>query len=229
MNRIARWRIWLGSWIMGNPRVLRAVFVPPGTPRWKRYLYRFRRPSSPEMPARPFVRQPWMSPPEDELGVPVPVQQFLTAGDEAVVVLSSCVAYTTGFQLGVGIRRKFEPPPLRNPRLHREMPEMSLEVGVRFADGRETSRARDAEQRRAFFEAFSAGSEPPPPPGPMIGSSGGGGGGRRWDWTYWIWPLPPDGPMTVMARWPAGKVPDGEVHVDGSAIRIAGERSEKLW
>jgi hypothetical protein len=229
MNRIARWRIWLGNWIMGNPRVLRAVLVPAGTPRWKRYLYRFRRPSTPAMPTRPFVRQPWMSPPEDELGVAVPVQQVLTAGDEAVVVLSSCLAYTSGFQLGIGIRKKHEPPPLSNPRLHHEMPEMSLEVGVRFADGRETSRARDAEQRKVFFEAFAAGSDPPLPPGPMIGGGGGGGGGRRWEWTYWIWPLPPDGPMTVVARWPAGRVPDGEVQVDGSAIRRAGERSERLW
>ena len=170
-----------------------------------------------------------MSPPEDELGVAVPVQQVLTAGDEAVVVLSSCVAYTSGFQLGIGIRKKHEPPPLSNPRLHHEMPEMSLDVGVRFADGRETSPTRDAEQRKAFFEAFAAGSDPPLPPGPMIGSGGGGGGGRRWDWTYWIWPLPPDGPMTLVARWPAGRGPDGEVQVDGSAIRRAGERSEKLW
>jgi hypothetical protein len=229
MNRIARWRIWLGNWIMGNPRVLRAVLVPAGTPRWKRYLYRFRRPPTPAMPTRPFVRQPWMSPPEDELGVALPVQKVLTTGDEAVVVLSSCVAYTSGFQLGISIRKKYEAPPLSNPRLHREMPEMSLEVGVRFADGRETSPARDAEQRKAFSEAFAAGSDPPLPPGPMIGSGGGGGGGRRWDWTYWIWPLPPDGPLTVVARWPAGRVPDGEVQVEGSAIRRAGERSEKLW
>jgi len=229
MNTIARWRLWLGNLIMGNPRAVRAVFVPPGTPRWKRYLYRFGRASTPAMPNRPFVRQPWMSPPEDELGVAVPVQQVLTAGEEAVVVLHSCVAYTTGFQLGVGIRRKNEPPPLTNPRMHREMPEMSLEVGVRFADGRETSRDHEAAQRRAFFDAVAAGSDPPLPPGPMIGSGGGGGGGRRWDWTYWIWPLPPDGPMTVIARWPAGRVPDGEVRVDGSAIRRAGARSEKLW
>ena len=229
MNRIARWRILLGGWILGNPRSVRAVFVPPGTPRWKRYLYRFRRPYPSAMPARPFVRQPWMSPPEDELGVAVPVQQVLTAGEEAVVVLSSCVAYTSGFQLGLAIRKKHEPPPLADPRLHREMPEMSLEVGVRFADGRETSPARDAEQRKAFFEAVAAGSDPPLPPGPMIGSGGGGGGGRTWNWTYWIWPLPPDGPMTVVARWPAGRVPDGEVQVDGSVIRRAGERSEKLW
>jgi hypothetical protein len=35
--------------------------------------------------------------------------------------------------------------------------------------------------------------------------------------------------MTVVARWPAGRVPDGEVQVDGSAIRLAGLRSEMLW
>jgi hypothetical protein len=229
MNRVARWRMWLANWIMGNPRVVRAVFMPSGTPLWKRYLYRFARPSAPAMPGRPFARQPWMSPPEDELGVTVPLQQVLTTGDEAVVILRSCVAYTNGFQLAVGIRRKHEPPPLSNPRLHREMPKMSLEVGVRFADGRETSPARDAEQRKAFFESVAAGSDSRLLPGPVIGSAGGGGGGRLWDWTYWIWPLPPDGPMTVVARWPAGRVPDGEVQVDGSAIRLAGMRSEKLW
>ena len=35
------------------------------------------------------------------------------------------------------------------------------------------------------------------------------------DMSYWIYPLPPDGPMTTTCKWPAGGVPDAVVEVDG--------------
>jgi hypothetical protein len=46
---------------------------------------------------------------------------------------------------------------------------------------------------------------------------------------YWVWPLPPDGPVTITCNWPAGGIPGGVVEVDGSAIRRAGRSSENLW
>ena len=227
MNRVAGWRLWLGSWILGRrPRSARAVFTPAGTPWWKRQWYRFRPPPPP--PYSPATQESmqrwlrWVHPPEDEVGVGVPgVQLVLASTETSAVVLTYCVAYSNGFQLGVGIRHKTEPerPRFANPmsRPH-EPPEMSLVVGVRFADGRESR-----------WRAISFGEEPPDPTGPFISPTSGGGGGRRWDQHYWVVPLPPDGPVTITCHWPEGGVPDGLGDLDGSAIRRAGESSRRLW
>jgi hypothetical protein len=233
MNRVARWRCWLASILMGQrPGTVRAVFVPAGTAGWKRWWYRIRPPSGPPSPPvrMPPIRR-FMDTPDNELGVAVPMQHLLTAGDDAVVVLTSCVAYTTGFSLGAGIRRKHDPEPVPLPSMRREPDEMKLDVGVRFSDGRESTSTGYTmhQQIRSYMDDFAAGQDPPEPAGPVIGMHGGGGGGRRWDLNFWVWPLPPDGPLTITCHWPGGGVPDGSVEIDGSAIRRAGQRSQKLW
>src|SRR6266851_3062934 len=229
MKRIPGWRRWLASVLIGRrPSYVTLRAFSADTPRWKRWWYRLRPPPAP--PYRPFARQPWMSSPDDELGVAVPMQHKLATGAEAVVVITDCVAFTTGFTLRVGIRKKHEPEPMRFPTAQ-PSDEMSLEVGVRFSDGRETARAGTGpnDAVSSWYRAWSEGKDPPAPPGPIIGMGGGGGGGKRWDMHYWVWPLPPDGPMTITCRWPVGGISGGTVEVDGSAIRRAGLTSEKLW
>lgn len=237
MERIPRWRWWLASLLTGRRSWnAYAYLYPAGTPWWKRWWYRFKPPPGP--PVRPFQRQEWMSPPEDELGVPVPMRHKVASSPEAVVVLTDCVAFTTGFYLGVGIRKRHEPKPVRfvgvrglPPPRPSQPDEMSIEVGVRFSDGRETSRSRrgPADEVSSWYRAWSEGLDPPAPAGPIVSMGSGGGGGRQWDMRYWVWPLPSDGPMTVTCQWPTGSVPGGAVEVDGSAIKRAGLSSEKLW
>ncbi len=234
MNTIPRWRVWLANALMGRRSWMRLVSYAPNTPRWKRWWYRFKPPPAP--PMRPVQRQPWMSAPDDELGVAVPMQHKVAVGADAVIVLTECVAYTTGFLLGVGIRKRREPEPIQLPARRGFAPpgpsdEMSIEVGIRFSDGRETAKSGPgpSDAVSSWWREWSEGKDPPPPAGPIVGMGGGGGGGRRWEMDYWVWPLPPDGPMTVTCDWPAGGVPKGEVSLDGAAIRRAGLNSEKLW
>jgi hypothetical protein len=220
---------------MGRRSWVRLVSYPPDMPRWKRWWYRFKPPPAP--PFRPVPRQPWMGPPDDELGVAVPMRHTVTSDAQAVVVLTDCVAFTTGFNLGVGIRKKHEPEPMRFPAVRGFSPpraepdEMTIEVSIQFSDGRETARSGHglSDEVSAWYRAWAEGQDPPVPASPLIGMGGGGGGGKHWDMRYWVWPLPPDGPMSISCRWPAGGVPDGAVEVDGSAIRRAGLSSEKLW
>ncbi len=67
------------------------------------------------------------------------------------------------------------------------------------------------------------------PDKPVVRRRGGGGGDGSWEWDYWLWPLPPDGPLTFVAYWPAHNVPESRATVDGAALRSAAASAEVLW
>lgn len=226
MRRVARWRVWLASLVAGGPRW--TGYAPPrriavfsaSTPWWRRQWYRLRPPAASPIvaPSPEQIQQylKWVHPPPDEAGAGVTgVQRVLVESESTAIVVTYCVAYSNGFQLGVGIRYRSEP---KQPRGPHDFPERSLVVGVRFADGRESR-----------WGSIRFGEEPLDPAGPFIGPTSGGGGGMRWDQNYWVVPLPPDGPLTITSHWPEGGVPDGSTELDGAAIRLAGESSQRLW
>jgi hypothetical protein len=67
------------------------------------------------------------------------------------------------------------------------------------------------------------------PTGPLMFGRGGGGGGAKWEQRYWVWPLPPAGPMAFVCEWPARAIPLTEHEVDGTRIREAASSAEVLW
>lgn len=67
------------------------------------------------------------------------------------------------------------------------------------------------------------------PVGPVVIGRGGGGGGDSWEMSYWLWPLPPDGPLTFVAAWPALEIEESAATVDGGAIRRAATEAEVVW
>lgn len=67
------------------------------------------------------------------------------------------------------------------------------------------------------------------PTGPLLVESGGGGGGRRYDFSYWIWPLPPPGPVTFVCQWPAYGIEESRAQIDARRLLDAAERSVELW
>ena len=58
---------------------------------------------------------------------------------------------------------------------------------------------------------------------------GGGGGDLSVDQAYWVAPLPPEGPVAVLLRWPAFGMAESRTVLDGAAIRAAGSSSRILW
>jgi len=177
---------------------------------------------------------PYAGPPDDELGVAVSVRQLMASSDDIAVGVTGCVAYSNGFQLSLAIRRRpgTEPPVQHRPGAYPPEPfEMRARVAIRFADGREgaTSGHVPSDEMMDFYRSWSEGKEPVEPPGPVVRPMGGGGGGTRWDLNYWVWPLPPDGPVTISCEWDAYKIPRASADLDGSALRRAGLSSTKLW
>jgi hypothetical protein len=75
-----------------------------------------------------------------------------------------------------------------------------------------------------------------PGPGAVAGGQqlvlvqqGGGGGEQSVDQTYWVSPLPPEGPVTFVLAWPAFGIPESRTVLDSAAIRAAADRSQLLW
>jgi hypothetical protein len=173
-------------------------------------IRRLFKPAPAPPPYRRFTPPPWFTEPESELGVAVPVREVLVSKPEVVVALIDCVAYTTGFKFSIAMRTRGDLNPTAmgfpGPYMH-----------------------RPPEEPMDFYKAIQEGREPDIPAGPVLSPMGGGGGGKRWDFRYWVWPLPPQGPVTITCEW--AELWSGEVSadVDGAAIRRAGESSEKLW
>jgi hypothetical protein len=46
---------------------------------------------------------------------------------------------------------------------------------------------------------------------------------------YWLWPLPPAGPLRWVAEWPEMGAPETSVEVDASVLSAAAAESEQLW
>jgi hypothetical protein len=105
-----------------------------------------------------------------------------------------------------------------------EPPATFLRLGVELADGARVSNLGGRMPHDLDEE----------PQGPVFhqhgGGGGGGGGGRyRTQPAYWLWPLPPPGPLRVSCEWPALDVPLSTVEVDASALAGAADRSEPIW
>jgi hypothetical protein len=99
------------------------------------------------------------------------------------------------------------------------LPPEFLRLGVQFADG-------DVATNLGRPSFPSPDSEPT---GPVLLSDGGGGGGRRYDMRYWLWPLPPPGPVSFVCEWPARGIPESRAELDAQLILRAAERAIHLW
>jgi hypothetical protein len=173
-----------------------------------------------------------MSPPENEIPAGVGLTVMLGRSDDAAVGITQFEAFSAGFRFTLAVRVRRLTPELADGRLMMligshvrpgvDIPvERRLLFGLEFADGR---RASTVAGRR------------PPRPGQtaddqrlVLVQHGGGGGQLAVDQTYWVSPLPPDGPLTVVLAWPGFGLPESRTVVDGSAIRAAADRSQLLW
>jgi hypothetical protein len=95
------------------------------------------------------------------------------------------------------------------------LPERFLRLAVQFADG-------------GLATNLDGWTDEPSPP-MLTGHRGGGGGDRRWDTGYWVWPLPPPGPVTFICEWPAYGIAESRSEIDGRLILDAAGRARQIW
>ncbi|TMG29162.1 MAG: hypothetical protein E6H97_03505 [Chloroflexi bacterium] len=227
MDRIGSLRWRLRSWWYATLHLLGINRSPSVT-----YL-RATRKGKPPVRDGPPPQPRWGGPPDDEVGVAVGARMVLASQPRLFIAVTDCVAYSNGFTFGLAVRSKDEIPPEKMGfGAHREHgDDAGLQVTIRFSDGRD-SRGDGPGPNRAvmdYYREWSEGKEPPEPVGPVIGQQGGGGGGHRWDFDYFIWPLPPDGPVAITCRWPGRGLQTASKELNGTAIRAAGLKSKSVW
>jgi hypothetical protein len=158
----------------------------------------------------------------------VPTEVVLIRTEQVAVAVGSVRAYPNGFEFTLHGRLRHEDETAgqggsdpfdrhaRRPGPPRA-PEDVLRLGVLYADGRRT--------------ATTAGHALPDEDADrlILRQEGGGGSNRRRDWDFWVYPLPPDGPVTMVASWLEHGVPENRAELDGTAIREASRRAVILW
>jgi hypothetical protein len=162
----------------------------------------------------------WREAPDNMLPASAALDVVLAATPEVGVSICGARVYPEGITFGLqlvrrsksGEEERYRPPLL----FHGPFREGDPRFGVAFADG-----------RRAELH-----DRPPHEDGPpAIRFAGGGGGGsdRRWEGRFWLWPLPPEGPLTFAFTWPAKGIEETLVEVDSAPLRAAATRALELW
>ena len=104
-----------------------------------------------------------------------------------------------------------------------------LRIELGYADGRRTSTLGDATGVSAVTAVQLSAEAPDPQRDLLLIPGGGAGSGGHSEQDYWLWPLPPVGPVTFVCAWPALEIAESSVELDGSLIRAAAERAHSVW
>ena len=181
-------------------------------------------PEPPPEPAQP-PQPEWMGAPQGVLPGRSSEQATLFKTDEALLLVQQFLAYPTGieFTFNLWLRNPDHPPPAFPWDLHGQqrtgpLPDDFLRLGILLSDGMKWTNVDWTHPERNEQ-----------PAGLHVSPRGGGGGGDRFRMSYWMWPLPPEGPMTFVASWPSQAVEERSVTVDATELRARATEAEIIW
>jgi hypothetical protein len=187
----------------------------------------FFEPPPPPEPQEPFKQPVWLGPPDNEVGVAVPLNLSLARNDNVAVALLCATVYSTGFELAGTVRTREQLDALHEafvlhhrPRRSGELEPEFFRFGLEFADGRKATNLGHPFQR-AEVDAD--------PSQPVLVPRGGGGGGNSWQLNWWVWPMPPPGELAVVCEWPSQGITLTRHELNAHALLDAASRVEPLW
>jgi hypothetical protein len=164
-----------------------------------------------------------MGSPDGVLPGVAPVELLIASNERAAVYVGRCSAYPTGFELEVRVLLAADAdldPSLNGPH-HRpgrgSNYEEMLKFGLEFSDGRKVTNV----------SPFPPGPEKPEEP--VLWPQGGGGGGGRWRQDFWVWPLPPTGPLAFVCEWPAAGIGLSRAETDAQPLLDAAARAVPVF
>ena len=170
----------------------------------------------------PAPAPPWTGPPHGMLPGAVPLELVLASNERAAVYIGRASVYSTGLELEVRVLvRGHDLDPSLDGVYHRpgrgSTYEEMLRFGIEFSDGRKATNV--------------GGSWPgtEEPQDPVLWGMGGGGGGGRWRQDFWVWPLPPTGPVGFVCEWPAAGLALTRQEVDAKTFLHAAARARSVF
>lgn len=105
-----------------------------------------------------------------------------------------------------------------------ELRQRMLRFGVRFSDGAKVTNVPGSGRGRGpLFDREE------PPGEPVMQQRGGGGGGGEWRQDFYVWPLPPAGPLTFACEWPAPGIAFSSIEVDARILIDAAARAQRIF
>ena len=179
-------------------------------------------------------RPAWLGPPAGELGVAVPLQLVLARTDRSALAISHAMAFSSGitFELAAHVggltRQKTHllfheqhPGPIDGE----DLPDGFLRFGVELPDGRRVSNLGG---RRRLF----AGATDPSPPVLIQHRGGGGQSGEdsvSWQVSFWLWPLPEPGRLSLYVEWPVAGIELSRADLETEQLLTAAGKATRLW
>ena len=100
-----------------------------------------------------------------------------------------------------------------------EIPPEVLRLGIEFADGSKATNLRGPFAHEPDDDGR----------GPMLTQRGGHGGEGRWTQEFWVWPLPPPGPLAFVCEWPHHGIDLTRSEIDAQVVLDAAARAQVLW
>ena len=168
-------------------------------------------------PDEGFFRR--ISAPENEIPVALPLNTLLARTGDVAIALVGLQVHMTGLSFGLVVRMRpgavpprrldglfFSPPPTR----------VRFLLGVELADGRRVTNLEEHWR-------------PGPDDDLVLNQGGGSGGDTAVDQSWWLSPLPPDGPVHVVVRCDDLGIPETRTELDGTAIWRAAGQVVELW
>ncbi|MGH3009876.1 MAG: hypothetical protein ACRDLM_10805 [Gaiellaceae bacterium] len=195
----------------------------------------FEPPPPPPEPPPQLPRRPWQGPPDGVIGHTIPLNLVIGRAEKAAVWIPALTVYRDGFEFEVEVRHRLDDEQFEHPFFlrhhHRgrsrdaaeELPAELLRLGIEFSDGRKATNLGGPHWLRP--------DEPDTAPeGPLLQPSGGGGGGAgRWRHGFYLWPLPPAGPLAFVCEWPAAAIELTRSEIDTDQLRAAATNAVVLW
>jgi hypothetical protein len=167
------------------------------------------------------------------VGKAVALNLILGRSDKAALWIPAATVYTDGFEFEIQLQHRLDQelvdpffmhghhPPRRSRSPEEGLDPDLLRFGIQFSDG---GKATNLPDRRLF-----SGDPDAVPDGPVLRPRGGGGGSGQWRHDFWVWPLPPEGPLAFVCEWPAGGIPETRSEIDSALVRDAASDAVPLW
>ena len=176
-----------------------------------------------DIPSQPGTRRAWPRP-DGQLKMPLATRLLLARTDQAAVAVVGLWAFTEGFEFQVTVQLRAAVPGTSAASFLSALDGAPLEdeflrLGIQFSTG---EKAANTELRATR----DTGGEPV---GPTMKNRVAGAGALSRDWTYWVSPLPPPGPLAFVCAWPAFGIAESRAELDAALILDAARDSISLW